>query len=339
MPAPLDDERARLAGHYRNLNDLELAELAAQSPSLTPIARELLRSEIQRRGIALAVLDSPAAPPPSPSLVRLRRFRDLPDALIAQSVLDSAAVDCFLFDENYLRLDWFRSYFIGGAKLMVSSEDATDAATLLDARPPDSFLASTGEFTQPRCPVCQSHAVSFMPLIKPATYALTYFGIPLPLQRAEWFCNDCRQQWLPSEDPLPELQWPLIATLWIAGCMIAISTIVTGLSSIIAWLWCGYVLFSGVCLARFAVRRKYLHSFIVGFVVGGVEWLAICTYLVRNRRQADGLTLGVVLLSGLVYTAALNGFVIVAAAWLASFIFARSGRAEQQPPHEAPDNF
>jgi hypothetical protein len=338
MPAPLDDERSRLAGHYRNLNDLELTELAAQSPSLTPTARELLRSEIQRRGVALAVLDSAAAPPASPNLVRLRRFRDLPDALIAQSVLDSAAVDCFLFDENYLRLDWFRSYFIGGVKLMVSNEDARDAATLLDAKHPDSFLASTGEFVQPRCPVCQSYAVSFMPLIDSATYALTYFGVPLSLRRESWFCSDCRHQWSPSGEPLPELHWPIIAALWTAGCMIAILMVAVGLSSIIKWIWCGYILLAAVCLARFAVHRKYLHAFIVGFVVGCMDWLALCTYLVRHGDPEGVFTVGVVLFSGMVYLAALHGFVIVAVTWLVSFILARSRRAEQQPPHEGPHN-
>lgn len=141
MPALLEDERARLARRYAEMTEAELADLAEQGYSLTDVARELLQAEISRRGLALAVQTSPTDQHPYPHLIVLRRFRDLPDAWVAQSVLDSAGLESSLFDENIIRLDWFYSYAMKEVKLLVDSEDAADALALLDAKSPDSFGA------------------------------------------------------------------------------------------------------------------------------------------------------------------------------------------------------
>lgn len=44
--------------------------------------------------------------------VLLRQFRDLPDALVVKSILDSAGIECLLGDENIVRLDWFWSNLV-----------------------------------------------------------------------------------------------------------------------------------------------------------------------------------------------------------------------------------
>jgi hypothetical protein len=35
----------------------------------------------------------------------LRRFRDMPDAFLFSSALDSADIECYLADENTIRMD------------------------------------------------------------------------------------------------------------------------------------------------------------------------------------------------------------------------------------------
>src|SRR5258708_10220527 len=50
-------------------------------------------------------------------LVTIRQFRDLPEALLAKGSLESAGIECFLADENLVRLDWFISNFICGSKI------------------------------------------------------------------------------------------------------------------------------------------------------------------------------------------------------------------------------
>jgi hypothetical protein len=65
-------------------------------------------------------------------LVMVKRFRDLPEAFVAKSILDSAEIDSFLADENVVRIDWLYSNLVGGAKLMVRPEDLDEATKLLD---------------------------------------------------------------------------------------------------------------------------------------------------------------------------------------------------------------
>jgi len=138
MPAPLDNDRARLAEHYRGLNDLELAQLAAEGAALTDLARKVLTEEISHRRLPLevaphssAAADGPADPPFE--IVTIRVFRDLPAALVAKGVLDEAGIESFLADENVVRMDWFWSNAVGGVKLRVKREDAAKANELLDA--------------------------------------------------------------------------------------------------------------------------------------------------------------------------------------------------------------
>lgn len=68
--------------------------------------------------------------------VVLRRYRDITQAMVDRTVLESAGIKCFLYDDNLIRLDWFVSNAIGGAKLAVSESDAAEAAQILEeARP------------------------------------------------------------------------------------------------------------------------------------------------------------------------------------------------------------
>jgi hypothetical protein len=48
--------------------------------------------------------------------VMLRRYRDLPEAVIVKSILDTEGIDCVLSDENLVRMDWFWSNLLGGVK-------------------------------------------------------------------------------------------------------------------------------------------------------------------------------------------------------------------------------
>jgi hypothetical protein len=132
--------------------------------------------------------------------VVLRQFRDLPHALLAKCVLDSAELECFLFDENMVRLDWLWSNFLGGVKLCVRRED-TELATRLLADTPESFdVEGVGEFHQPRCPRCQSTNLSFEGLDKRIAFAGLLLGIPITLQRNCWHCDSCGHEWPQSND-------------------------------------------------------------------------------------------------------------------------------------------
>lgn len=53
-------------------------------------------------------------------LTTIRRFRDLSEAIVARSLLESGGIEAYLCDENLVRLDWQISNFIGGIRLQVA---------------------------------------------------------------------------------------------------------------------------------------------------------------------------------------------------------------------------
>ena len=132
--------------------------------------------------------------------VTLRRFRDLGEALIAESVLDSAEVECFLIDENIVRLSWPWSNFVGGIKLWVREEDSEAAAGLLDQAILGKFDGQgIGEYEQPICPVCNSLNISHYRFNRRlAFWFLFLFPTGLffiPRNRLRWSCNSCGHKW------------------------------------------------------------------------------------------------------------------------------------------------
>jgi hypothetical protein len=108
-------ERQRLAKLYATMNDLELAEVAAEPTALSESAFEALRDEMTKRGLdwagrnaALAALQEAASAKTDESgnvPEVLRVYRDMPEALTDRMVLEGAGIECYLFDENMVRLD------------------------------------------------------------------------------------------------------------------------------------------------------------------------------------------------------------------------------------------
>ena len=136
-------ERNRLAQLYAALSDGELLQLASETESLTDEARAVLASEMSRRNIPAETAGESEDSPPGGSaklrdLLTIRQFRDLPEALLAKSVLDSAGIECFLGDDNLIRMDWLWSNLLGGIKLRVRQEDALEASRLLEGVNPAS---------------------------------------------------------------------------------------------------------------------------------------------------------------------------------------------------------
>ena len=137
-------------------------------------------------------------------LVTLQRFRDLPDALFFASILDSAAVECFLADQHTIRMNWFLSNALGGVKLCVRREEAETALDLLLQSVPEKFdVDGVGEYEQPRCPECQSLDVSFRGRNKATDYTRALLGGSLPHHRSTWECDSCGHPWPESSEKPP----------------------------------------------------------------------------------------------------------------------------------------
>ncbi|MBS1849440.1 MAG: DUF2007 domain-containing protein [Acidobacteria bacterium] len=203
----IESERQRLAQLYAGMSLGELQKVAEDAASLTEVAREALHAEIARRNqLGDDVQEGPlqAAISPEPEqrdLVLVRRFRDLPEALLAKGALDSAGIPCFLADDNMVRMDWFISNLLGGAKLLVDRENLHAAIELLDHPIPEIFeVEGIGEYEQPRCPRCQSLDIHFEDLDKQVAYVGLFASIPIPYYRHRWKCAACGLAWKEEEE-------------------------------------------------------------------------------------------------------------------------------------------
>ncbi len=222
-----EQERQRLIAFYSGQMDGELEKVASQAYELTDLAREALKAELARRGLGVELIENasviprqaqaapgdplPQGPPiESPAfdgefelrnLVTIRKFRDLPEALLAKGSLESAGIDAVLTDENVVRLDWFWSNLMGGIKLNVDRENADVANSILDQPIPENFdVTGVGDYKQPRCPSCQSFDVTFQELDPTSYFSLVV--MPFPFHRRAWRCHSCRVEWEDDEaDP------------------------------------------------------------------------------------------------------------------------------------------
>jgi hypothetical protein len=194
-----EDERRRLAELYAAKADAELEELLDHEDALTTVARQALHDELDRREMHSAPDEpSPAIEEPGfGRLVTIRKFRDLPEALLAKGFIESAGIECFLADENIVRMDWFISNFVGGIKLRVKPGDADAALELLDQPIPEEFsFEGEAKYQQPRCPKCYSLDIIFEELNKEVAYTSAWLGVPIPLTQKSWKCLTCGRRWV-----------------------------------------------------------------------------------------------------------------------------------------------
>jgi hypothetical protein len=135
------DERQRLTDLYSDKTDEELQKIADQGYSLTDPSREALSAELERRNLPPMKVSEELTEIEYQDLVTIRKFRDVPEAILAKGLLESAGIDSYLGDENIVRMDWFISNLVGGIKLKVRREDI-EAANLVLQEP------APGELTE-----------------------------------------------------------------------------------------------------------------------------------------------------------------------------------------------
>lgn len=183
-------ERQRLLRVYEGLSDEALLRIADDWDSLTEVARDAIEDEIERRGLeddldrAQEASRTVRTITEHRPLVTVRKFGDLHEALLAKGMFDAAGIECFLVDENMVRLDWFISNIIGGVKLAVSPENLGAATELLTEPMPLGFrVEGVGLYEQPACPVCGLQNVRLL------------HAELSPDGPAQWKCSACGHEW------------------------------------------------------------------------------------------------------------------------------------------------
>jgi hypothetical protein len=195
-PDSSSDQKRIFARHYSEMSDGELLNIALQPWTLSNTAWEALGEELDRRDLELPEPEPEPAVPDRRSLFLLRKFRDLPEALLAKGGLDSAGVESVLVDDNIVRMDWLWSNLLGGVKLLVDAENAEAANEILSQPIPENFdFEGSKDYQQPHCPQCRSLDASFEELYKPIAFGSLFLGLPLPVHRKGWICHSCRHTW------------------------------------------------------------------------------------------------------------------------------------------------
>ena len=190
------------AARYGAMSDSELIELYRDRDSLIDPAQEALDRELEIRGID--VVDTVDEPPGDPiRLVTVKSYRDLSDALVAKTALESAGIEAYLQDANLIRLDWQMSNMIGGLRLQVDEPDVDAATAVLAAPVPAAIVMEEDEpeFEQPRCPRCGSNEVTYEGKSRGAALvSLSFLAIPLPFGKSSWKCSACGARWREEPD-------------------------------------------------------------------------------------------------------------------------------------------
>ncbi len=135
-------------------------------------------------------------------LTTIRRYRDLSEAIVARSLLESSGIRAHLCDENLVRMEWQISNFIGGIRLQVEDEDEQEAIEILDAPIPDviDYDAAESAYDQPRCSRCRSTDITFEGASRKAALAsLWALALPLPTGSKTWTCRSCGYHWKAGE--------------------------------------------------------------------------------------------------------------------------------------------
>ena len=125
-PSPDD-----LAARYAGMSETELMELARSYDGLLETAQVALRAEFARRGLEPPLVEAPEEWQ-FRRLVTVRRYRDLAEAYVGRSLLESAGIPAWIADENLVRMDWFYSNLVGGMRLQVDERDEAAAREILE---------------------------------------------------------------------------------------------------------------------------------------------------------------------------------------------------------------
>jgi hypothetical protein len=212
--------------NYGDLSHRQLMRVAENYASLAPERQAALREQFAQRGLEPPVMEDTESETandglslvPDDQLVTVARYRDMPEAIVARSVLEAAGIDCLLRDENTVRMDWLWSNMIGGMRLQVTTENEAEARELLAQPMPASFPVDSGpDFVQPVCPRCGSMDVMPDDMDRKIKAASSFAGgIPLivglpalAFQRDDvWKCNACGCKWTDDGEPTAEAPAP-----------------------------------------------------------------------------------------------------------------------------------
>jgi hypothetical protein len=199
-PTPED-----LAAQYAQMSETELMEMARSYDGLLELAQAALRAEFARRGLEPPLVEGPDEPE-FRRLVTVRRYRDLTEAFVGRSLLESAGIEAWVADEYLVRMNWFLSNSVGGVRLQVDESDGAAALEILEMPvPPTIQYGQEESYVQPTCPKCGLTEITLGDGTERgrSLVALYVLAVPVPPREAAWHCEACGAQWVDTADGEP----------------------------------------------------------------------------------------------------------------------------------------
>jgi len=124
-----------------------------------------------------------------PGLITVGNYSFLPEAELAQGILDDAGIESVLLEDNMGRMiSWIA---IGGFRLQVNGADADAALKVLRAQHPPPSEDSA----QPVCPQCDASDILSQEATRPASYTGASLLTPVDVHGHSWKCNSCGYTW------------------------------------------------------------------------------------------------------------------------------------------------
>lgn len=135
-------------------------------------------------------------------LVVVGRYSFPIEAQIAKSALNAAGITAYLADENTINMYWLYSDALGGVRLMVNEENASEAEEILQQdfslslqeQYENEACQKNDEAEEWVCPECGSKNVyAFTKGKKPAFLIFILLGFPLFFYQHGIKCADCEK--------------------------------------------------------------------------------------------------------------------------------------------------
>ena len=124
-------------------------------------------------------------------LAILRVYYDLPEALVARSLLLGDGIPCFLPDSFIVHNSWTHIVALGGIRLVVHEPNLERAQALLDVPPSP---AAEGEPLD-ACPDCGAEDVFRQPSWIAAALAYSAVQLPMLVTTRRRRCRACAHRW------------------------------------------------------------------------------------------------------------------------------------------------
>ncbi len=91
----------------------------------------------------------------------VERTLDYMDGLVFVALLRGTGIQAHLFDENFVRQNWFEILAYGGFRIMVPAQDLQTAREILAEFRRGALQLDESEVGRPRCPACHAYSCEF----------------------------------------------------------------------------------------------------------------------------------------------------------------------------------